>query len=98
MAGAAGVGRLRPGPPEPTYRIGFSQCTAGDAWRLAMRVGLEKELSFHSDVQLEVLGAHFNMALQRRQVQVLIQQRVDLLIISPNQSGPLTELTEAAYN
>lgn len=87
-----------PRAPEPVYRIGFSQCTAGDAWRQAMRAGMEKELSFHPNVQFEALDAHNSTALQRRQVQALIRQRVDLLIISPNQSGPLTELTEAAYN
>ncbi|AMJ65153.1 substrate-binding domain-containing protein [Hymenobacter sp. PAMC 26628] len=87
-----------PSTQEPVYRIGFSQCTAGDAWRQAMRAGMEKELSFHPNVQFEVLDAHDNTALQRRQVQALIRQRVDLLIISPNQSGPLTDLTEAAYN
>ncbi|WP_158022703.1 hypothetical protein [Hymenobacter coccineus] len=88
---ATGAGRLRPGP-EPAYRIGLSQCTAGDAWRQAMRASMEKELSFHPNVQFEALDAHDNTALQRRQVQALIRQRVDLLIISPNQSGPLTDL------
>ena len=84
--------------PAPAYRIGFSQCTMGDAWRRAMLAGMEKELSFHPNVRLQMLDARNNSDLQRRQVQELIRQKVDLLIISPNQSGPLTALTEAAYN
>jgi signal transduction histidine kinase/DNA-binding response OmpR family regulator len=87
-----------PAVPKPEFRIGFSQCTTGDAWRRAMLAGMQKELSFHPNVQFQMLDAHDNTALQRQQVQELIRQKVDLLIISPNQSGPLTALTEAAYN
>ncbi len=82
----------------PVYTIGFSQCTTNDAWRRAMLAGMEKELSFHPNVRFQMLDAHNNSALQQQQVRELIRQRVDLLIISPNQSGPLTALAEAAYN
>jgi len=70
----------------------------GDDWRRAMLAGMEKELSFHPNVQFQILDAHNDSELQRRQVQQLIKERVDLLIISPNQSGPLTALAETAYN
>ncbi|MFC4791420.1 substrate-binding domain-containing protein [Hymenobacter endophyticus] len=83
---------------EPVYRIGFSQCTTNDAWRRAMLAGMEKELSFHPNVQFQMLDANNDSDLQRRQVRELIRQKVDLLLISPNQSGPLTALAEAAYN
>ncbi|MDJ0365851.1 substrate-binding domain-containing protein [Hymenobacter sp. H14-R3] len=83
---------------EPVYRIGFSQCTTTDAWRRAMQAEIEKELSFHPNVQFQMLDARNNSTLQQQQVRELIRQRVDLLLISPNQSGPLTALTEAAYN
>jgi signal transduction histidine kinase/DNA-binding response OmpR family regulator len=92
------LGGCAAAPPEPVYRIGFSQCTMGDDWRRAMLAGMEKELSFHPNVQFQVLDAHNNSELQRQQVEQLINQKVDLLIISPNQSGPLTALTETAYN
>ncbi|UOG75209.1 substrate-binding domain-containing protein [Hymenobacter tibetensis] len=59
---------------------------------------MEKELSFYPNVQLQILDAQNNSELQQQQVKELIRQRVDLLIISPNQSGPLTALAEAAYN
>ncbi|WP_317191589.1 hybrid sensor histidine kinase/response regulator transcription factor [Hymenobacter negativus] len=85
-------------PAEPVYRIGFSQCTMGDDWRRAMLAGMEKELSFHPNVQFQMLDARNNSELQRQQVEQLIKDKVDLLIISPNQSGPLTALTETAYN
>ncbi|TFZ66898.1 helix-turn-helix domain-containing protein [Hymenobacter sp. UV11] len=93
-----GLAGCAPVPQEPEYRIGFSQCTTGDAWRQAMLAGMQKELSLHPSVQFQMLDAHNNSDLQRRQVQALIRQKVDLLIISPNQSGPLTALAETAYN
>ena len=87
-----------PKPKEPVYHIGFSQCTTNDAWRQAMVAGMKKELTFHPSVRFQLLDAHNNSDLQRQQVQELIRQKVDLLLISPNQSGPLTALAEAAYN
>ena len=94
----AGLAGCAPAAHEPVYRIGFSQCTTNDAWRRAMLAGMEKELSFHPNVQFQMLDAHNSSTLQQQQVQELIRQHVDLLLISPNQSGPLTALTEAAYN
>ncbi|MCA8833407.1 substrate-binding domain-containing protein [Hymenobacter pini] len=93
-----GLSGCAPEVREPVYRIGFSQCTTNDAWRRAMLAGMEKELSFHPNVQFRMLDAHNDSELQRRQIQELIRQKVDLLLISPNQSGPLTALAEAAYN
>ena len=87
-----------PKKQEPEYRIGFSQCTTNDAWRRAMLAGMKKELAFHPNVRFQMLDAHNSSDLQRRQVQEFIRQKVDLLLISPNQSGPLTALAEAAYN
>ena len=92
------VAGCAPAAPERVYRIGFSQCTTNDAWRRAMLAGMEKELSFHPNVRFQMLDAQNNSDLQQRQVRELIRQKVDLLLISPNQSGPLTALTEAAYN
>jgi signal transduction histidine kinase/AraC-like DNA-binding protein/ABC-type xylose transport system substrate-binding protein len=94
----ASLAGCAPAAREPVYRIGFSQCTTADAWRRAMLAGMEKELSAHPNVQFQMLDAHNDTELQRLHIQEFIRQRVDVLIISPNQSGPLTTLTEAAYN
>ena len=63
-----------------------------------MLAGMEKELIFHPNVKFQMLDAHNNSDLQQQQVSKFIEQHVDLLLISPNQSGPLTALAEAAYN
>lgn len=61
--------------PEPTYRISFLQCTMGDAWRRAMLASMQKEPSFHPNVQMQMRDAHNDSNRQRRQVQQLIQQK-----------------------
>ena len=62
-----------------------------------MLAGMEKELSFHPNVQLQMLDARNDTELQRRHIQDFIRQHVDLLIISPNHATPLTEIVDAAY-
>jgi signal transduction histidine kinase/DNA-binding response OmpR family regulator len=94
----ASLAGCAPEAHEPVYRIGFSQCTTGDTWRRAMLAGMQQELNFHPNVQFQMLDAHDDSELQKQHIQRFIRQRVDLLIISPNQSGPLTALAEAAYN
>ena len=92
-----GLASCTPAEREPVYRIGFSQCTNGDAWRKAMLAGMEKELSFHPNVQFQMLDARNDTELQRRHIQEFIRQRVNLLLISPNQATPLAELVDTAY-
>ncbi|MBT9395258.1 substrate-binding domain-containing protein [Hymenobacter sp. NST-14] len=70
----------------------------GDAWRQAMLAGMQKELTFNPNVRFRMRDARNDTDRQRRQIQQFIREGVDLLIISPNQSGPLTELAEAAYH
>ncbi len=91
-----GLAGCAPAAREPVYRIGFSQCTTADAWRQAMLAGMEKELSFHPNVQLQMLDARNDTELQRRHIQEFIRQRVDALLISPNQATPLADLVDTA--
>ena len=52
---------------EKQYRIGFSQCTFGDAWRQSMQKEVARELSFHPEIELIVKDAksfyHYTSAL-----------------------------------
>ncbi|WP_461095947.1 substrate-binding domain-containing protein [Spirosoma luteolum] len=82
---------------EPTYRIGFSQRTEADTWRQSMRESMKQELSFHPDIQFIVKNANGDSQRQVQQIQELIDQRVDLLIVSPNAARPITPIVEKAY-
>lgn len=79
------------------YTIGFSQCLTSDSWRKDMQAGLERELSFHPEVRLITKDAKAINQLQIRQIQEFIDQKVDLLIVSPNESAFITPVIEKAY-
>ncbi|MBO2007671.1 substrate-binding domain-containing protein [Hymenobacter negativus] len=81
----------------PHYRIGFAQCSTNGPWRKAMLAGMERELSFHPDVQLKMLNSHDNSELQKRQIHELIASSIDLLIVSPYEAEPVTPAVEEAY-
>jgi len=82
---------------EVRYTIGFSQCTGKDQWRKNMLDEMDMELSFNSDAQLILKDAAGNSRTQIEQVRELISQKVDLLIVSPNEADPLTPVVEEAY-
>ena len=74
--------------------IGFSQCVASDVWRKTMLEEMNRELSFHTNAQLLYLEADGNSQKQISQVKELLKQKIDLLIISPNEAEPLTPVVE----
>lgn len=80
-----------------TFHIGFSQC-ASDVWRETMNKEMVMTAALYSDIQLTILNAEENTRRQELQIQELINKNVDLLIISPNESGPITPIAEKAFN
>ena len=80
------------------YRIGFSQCQGGDAWRSTMLDEMKRELSFHDDIEFLYKDAEGSSKTQIDQVEELIQQKIDLLIVSPNEIQPLTPVIEKVYD
>jgi ABC-type sugar transport system substrate-binding protein/DNA-binding response OmpR family regulator/nitrogen-specific signal transduction histidine kinase len=83
---------------EQEYTIGFSQCVESDAWRKTMLEGMKRELAFHPTVNFIYRQADGNSQQQVTQVKELLQKKIDLLIISPNEAEPLTPVVEDAYN
>ncbi|MDQ2771721.1 MAG: substrate-binding domain-containing protein [Bacteroidota bacterium] len=81
----------------PSYRIGFSQCSTSGTWRQAVLAGMERELSFHPEMQLRMLDAHDNSQRQQAQIRELVRGGIDLLIVSPQEAGPVTPAVEEAY-
>ncbi len=79
------------------YKIGFSQCLTTDSWRKEMLSGMERELSFSSEISMSVSDAQSNTATQIKQIQSFINKKVDLLIVSPNETDALTPIVEKAF-
>jgi signal transduction histidine kinase/DNA-binding response OmpR family regulator/ABC-type xylose transport system substrate-binding protein len=79
-----------------SYTIGFSQCTGLDLWRRTMLEEMKTELSLHPGVDFLYTDAKGDSHKQIAQVSAMLD-KLDLLIISPNEAEPLTAIVEEAY-
>ena len=80
----------------PQYRIGVSQCL-DDAWRQKMNYEMERELLLHPDMTLSRRIAYGSNELQCAQIDSFIRERVDLLIVSPNEARQVQPAVTRAY-
>ena len=92
-AGAAGT-CLPPGgiPKKDSYLIGMSQANKGEPWRQAMNDQIAAAAAKHPELNVVFSDAAQNNAKQVADVENFLQQGVDLLIISPNEAAPLTDV------
>ncbi len=81
---------------EDSYTIGFSQCS-DDMWRQIMMIQMEAEATRFPNLHLIIKEAHGSTDVQVRQIRDFIEEGVDLLIISPNESQPVTAPAVEAY-
>ena len=81
---------------QPSYRIGVSQCL-DDAWRQKMNEEMERELLLHPDMTLYKRIAYGNNELQCAQIDSFVSERVDLLIVSPNEAEEVKPAVTRAY-
>jgi signal transduction histidine kinase/CheY-like chemotaxis protein len=86
-----------PWKEEKKVVIGLSQCMLDDAWRQTMIREVRIEASNYDNLELVIRNADTNNRQQIEQIRELIGMGVDVLIISPNESGPLTAVAEEAY-
>jgi len=89
---AAPSGAAPPASSGPrTYLVGVSQCNLGEPWRVQMNADIEHAALSHPNLKLVLKDAQNDSLRQRAQVEELVAQHVDLLIISPKESAPLTK-------
>jgi len=79
------------------YVIGFSQCMTDDVWRQAMEVEMNIEASNHDNLTIHLRDAKEDNQLQIKHIQELIDRKVDVLVISPNESDFITPIATKAY-
>jgi ABC-type sugar transport system substrate-binding protein/DNA-binding response OmpR family regulator/nitrogen-specific signal transduction histidine kinase len=82
---------------EKKYTIGFSQCTGLDAWRRQMLASMKGELAFYPDMELLYRDAENSSERQIADIEDFIEAKVDLLIVSPNETDPITPVVEKAF-
>ena len=79
------------------YLIGVSQCS-DDAWRTKLNEEMQRELLFHPEIALEVRSADDDNEKQAADIDHFINEKVDLLIVSPNEAAVLTPAVSKAYD
>jgi len=86
------------GSAAKSYTIGMSQCNLGEPWRVQMNADIKEAAEKHPEITMVWKDAQNKSETQQSQVRELIQQKVDLIIISPRESRPLTRPVEEAMD
>lgn len=82
----------------PQFKVGISQCS-NDVWRQKMNEEILREASLYSqELHIDLRSASENSQLQIRQIDSMINEGINLLIVSPNEAKELTPVVEKAYN
>lgn len=79
-----------------SYRIGVSQCSE-DEWRHKMNTEILREALFYDGLEVEIRSAKDDNQTQISDIQYFVEERVDLLIVAPNEAAAITPAVEKAY-
>jgi ribose transport system substrate-binding protein len=79
------------------FVVGYSQSNNAEPYRAQLNLQLAYFIKKYPDLKLlPITDAHQDSATQVSQVQNFIQQHVNVLIVSPNEPGPLTAPVQQA--
>jgi len=87
----------RGGGATDKFIIGFSQANKAEPWRTWMDDSLMKEAAKHPNLEVRYADAQQDNSKQVADVENFLRQRVDLLIISPNEARPLTSIVRRVH-
>lgn len=85
------------GSTSKTFVVGYSQSNNAEPYRAQLNLQLQYFIKKYPDLKLlPIADAHQDSTTQVSQVQSFISQKVDVLIVSPNEPAPLTAPVEQA--
>jgi ribose transport system substrate-binding protein len=90
---ATGCGRQH----HERFLIGFSQANLGEPWRVAMNAEVAARAKDFPEMEIVYADAQQDNAKQVADVENFLRQKIDLLIISPNEAKPLTPVVQRAF-
>lgn len=79
------------------YLIGVSQPNNSDPWRIYMNQLMREEAANYLSVKVQFYDAADDDINQKRDIEKLIEQKVDLLIVYPNNGKFLSEIVSSVY-
>jgi len=80
------------------YTIGMSQCNRNEPWRVQMDADVKAAAEQHANLKVVFNDAQNDTLTQRSHVEDFVSAAVDLLIISPKETDPLTKPVAEAYD
>lgn len=80
------------------WKVGFSQCTTLEPWRVQFNKDIQAEAKNHPDVDLVITDGQDKTEKQVADCDNLIVQQVNVLLISPKESAGLTGVVEKAID
>lgn len=80
------------------FVVGMSQCNRGEPWRVQMDEDIANAAKTHPNVKVVFKDAQNDSLTQRAQVEELVAQGIDLLLISPKETAPLTKPVAEAFD
>lgn len=83
---------------QSSFLIGVSQCNFAEPWRAVMNNQLKAAASKYPEFKLIIADGAQDNNRQISQIEHFIQMGVDLLMVSPNEAKPLTDVIKKAYN
>lgn len=83
---------------QKSYTIGMSQCNLGEPWRVQMNKEIEAAAAKHPELKMIFRDAQNRSETQQSQVREFVQQKVNLIIITPKEARPLTRPVEEAMD
>ena len=86
------------GDAASAWLIGMSQCNLGEPWRVQMNEDIAKAAAKHANLKVVFKDAQNDSLRQRAQVGELVAQGINLLVISPKETAPLTKPVAEAYD
>ena len=93
LLAAASCGRQQ----KARFLVGFSQANLGEPWRQAMNAEIMARAKDFPDLEIVAADAQQDNAKQVADVENFLRQKIDLLIISPNEAKPLTPVVKRAF-
>jgi len=89
--------RCPPHPVKSRYIIGMSQANRAEPWREIMDKQIAEAAKDYPQLAVVFADARQDNVKQVADVQDFLTQGIDLLIISPNEADPLTDVIQQAY-
>ncbi len=87
-----------PARAQAKWKVGFSQVTTIEPWRVQFNKDIEAEAKKHPEVDLIITDGEDKTEKQVADVENLIRQEINVLLVSPKESAGLTGVVEQAID